>query len=370
MLSEADITGRIFGRLTVIGEAGENRHGQRLWLCHCACGSKKTFLKSSIVRGASRSCGCAKRTSNGEANYPSGKRSSEYSIWAGIKARCSNAKSPKWPDYGGRGIKVCDSWRRSYVTFLADVGRRPSPAHSLDRINNNGDYEPGNVRWATGKIQAANRRPVQKRNWREAAKHAYAVVKDFEDVVASYTGAKYVVAVESCTSALLLACAYLKVKEVELPRFTYCGVPMSVLHSGGRVTFRDEEWNGMYQLAPHPIYDSARLFTSGMYKAGTFMCVSFHWAKHLPIGRGGAILCDDRKAAEWFKRARFDGRHEKKSPKNDGGLILGWHMYFTPPQAAQGLMLMASIAEHNQPLPWGPGTTSDYGDLSKLEIFQ
>ena len=199
------------------------------------------------------------------------------------------------------------------------------------------------------------------KSWRQAAKHAYRVVKSFEDVLASYTGAKYVVTCGSCTDALLLCCEYLKVKEVEIPKFTYCSVPQSIIHAGGTVKFRDEDWLGNYKLEPYPIYDSARLLTSDMYIPGTFMALSFHWSKHLPIGSGGAILCDDKKAAEWLKRCRFDGRTEGKPPKNDKDLMVGWHTYMTPNYAAQGLMLMASMAEHNHPLP-----NDDYPDLSKF----
>lgn len=198
-----------------------------------------------------------------------------------------------------------------------------------------------------------------------AAQHAYAVVDDFETCLASYANSKYACAVESCTSALLLACAYLKVKEVTIPKFTYCGVPMSIIHAGGKVKFDNNQWVGSYQLAPYPIFDCARHFTSKMYKPGTFMCISFHWAKHLPIGRGGAILFDDHKAYDWFKRARFDGRAEGVEPAKDTGLILGWHAYMTPAQAAQGLMLMASMKEHNSPLP-----NSYYPDLSTYDIFK
>jgi len=95
------------------------------------------------------------------------------------------------------------------------------------------------------------------------------------------------------------------------------------------------------------------------------MCLSFHWSKHLPIGRGGAIICDDKAAAEWFRRMRFDGRAQGVDPKNDKGLIIGIHSYLTPDRAANGLMLMASINEHNAPLP-----NDDYPDLSLIKCFR
>jgi len=361
-----DMAGQRFGKLLVLSYAGASPHGQSLWRCACDCGQSTTVIRGSLVAGSTKSCGCSHTRVGGDARNKNGnKPAPEYGAWAAMKTRCTNPNSNRWHDYGGRGISVCDEWSEDYLAFLNHVGRKPSPAHSLDRIDNDGNYEPGNVRWATRKQQLANRREFQLRSWRTAAKHAYHVVKMFEQVLASYTGAPHVVALDSCTNALLLACEYFGVDEVEIPKFTYCSVPMSIIHAGGRVKFRDEDWLGMYRLEPYPIYDSARAFTSGMYIPGSFMCLSFHWSKHLAIGRGGAILCDDENAVEWFKRGRFDGRKEGVAPRNDKGLTLGHHFYLTPPYAAQGLMLMASMAEHNDPLP-----NDEYADLSQVEIFK
>lgn len=359
-----DITGRRYGKLVAVRRIGMNKKRYSTWECACDCGQTTTVPISSLNEGHTRSCGCLYRRAGGEAS--NGKRTPEHVAWASMKQRCLNRRSRHWPDYGGRGIAVCQAWQEDFKQFLADVGRRPSSKHSLDRYpDNDGNYEPGNVRWATAAEQQANRRKPQKRNWRNAAKRAYEIVGTFEDTLASYCGSKYAVAVESCSTALQLACMYMKVKAVEIPRFTYCSVPMSIIHAGGKVKFRDEGWLGMYQLKPYPIYDSARLLTSGMHIPGAMVCLSFHWSKHLPIGRGGAILCDDKKAVEWLKRARFDGRKEGVTPKHDKGLIIGIHAYMPPPVAAQGLMLMATIPEHNDPLP-----NSDYPDLSTMEIFK
>ena len=359
-----DLVDRRFGKLIVLAEAGRTKGRGAKWLCKCDCGNTKEVAGQLLRDGHTNSCGCLHDRVNGEA--ANGKQTPEYNAWAAMKNRCGNKKNKKYHRYGGRGIKVCEEWRNDYLAFLSHVGRRPSENHSLDRYpNRNGNYEPGNVRWATRKEQQANRDPFLHLGWREAAKHAYGIVRDFEMVLCSYTGAKHAVAVESCTAAILLACAYLKVKEVSIPKFTYCSVPMSILHAGGTVTFRDEQWLGSYQLAPYPIFDCARHFTSNMYKAGTFQCISFHWNKHLPIGRGGAILFDDSDAVEWLKRARFDGRKEGVNPKNDKGLIRGWHVYLTPPAAAQGMMLMAGMKEHNDPLP-----NDEYPDLSLQKCFQ
>lgn len=95
-------------------------------------------------------------TVHGEASR--GGKSPEYKTWVGIIKRCTDPKAKGWPNYGGRGIHICDEWRHSYAAFLADVGRKPSPRHSIDRIDNDGNYEPGNVRWATRSEQNSNQR--------------------------------------------------------------------------------------------------------------------------------------------------------------------------------------------------------------------
>ncbi len=373
-----DIAGERFGGLVAIEYLGMKKtktksHNLSYWLCKCDCGREKAITRTSLLNGRSTSCGCSTRTANGDAMR--GKVAPEYHVWQGMIKRCTNQKNRGWPNYGGRGIKVCERWRNSYPDFLADVGRRPSAKHSLDRINVNGNYEPGNVRWATAKQQIKNRRPFQPKGWRQSAKHAWAIVRDFERVIASYTGAPYAVAVDSCTNALLLAVSYHIIEKnacrtVEIPKFTYVGVPMSIRNAGAAVRFRDESWIGQYQLKPYPIYDAARHFTSGMYIPGTMMCLSFHWTKHLPIGHGGAILCDDKNTVAWLKRARYDGRTEGVSPKSDNFTHRGWHVVMSPVSAAQGLLLMAGINEHNDPLPWGEGTNSDYADLSTFEVFK
>ena len=247
----------------------------------------------------------------------------------------------------------------------------------------------------------------------------YKVVRDFESALCDYTGAKYAVTTTSCTAALMLAVAWhLKgwsekvvrpahsgdycgditrfvdtthvweyvTPRVEIPRFTYVGVPMSIVHAGGRPVFEDVSWSGGYQLKPLPVWDFARRFTSGMYNGmykpypdarpgdaphGTMMCISFHHTKILCLAaHGGAILHDNDEADEWLRRARFDGRKEGVAPKDDTFPMIGWHCYMTPATAAEGLMRLSVLPKHNDDLPWGPGTSSDYPDLSKLEIFK
>jgi len=194
--------------------------------------------------------------------------------------------------------------------------------------------------------------------------HPFKVVHDFETALCQYTGARYAVAVNSCTMALLLACAYLRVKEVTIPKRTYVSVPMSIIHAGGTVRFEDEEWVGQYQLKPYPVWDAARRFTSNMYMPHDYQCVSFHWNKILGIQQGGAILHDDWVADKWFRRARFDGITEGVAPKDDNPM-LGWHCYMSPEVAAAGLVRLHHLPKRNADMP-----NDDYPDLSQIECLR
>jgi dTDP-4-amino-4,6-dideoxygalactose transaminase len=192
----------------------------------------------------------------------------------------------------------------------------------------------------------------------------FSVIEMFEETVASYTGSPYAVAVTSCTDALFLCCKHLNVSHVTIPAKTYLSVPQSVIHSGGKVTFEDLEWKGIYQLKPYPIYDAAKRFTSGMYISGTYMCLSFHIKKLLNIGKGGMILTDNKNAVAWFKQARYEGRHEV-SYKDDDITMLGWNMYMTPQQAAHGLALMQNYPNNVPDLIEEGG----YRDLREFTVF-
>lgn len=204
--------------------------------------------------------------------------------------------------------------------------------------------------------------PIHKHN-------PYKIVQMFEEEIAHYTGAPYAVSVDSCTNALFLACKFLEVKNVTIPSQTYLSVPMSVIHAGGNVTFDTtpgtNHWKGIYQLKPYPIYDAAKRLTSDMYISGSFMCLSFHIKKQLGIGKGGMILTDDIKAVEWFKKARYEGRSEKFY-KEDSIKELGWNMYMTPQEAAQGLCMMQNYPEHVQDLSEHNG----YRDLTEFLVFK
>lgn len=194
----------------------------------------------------------------------------------------------------------------------------------------------------------------------------YKVVEEFEAAIAEWSGARYGVAVESGTAALFLSLMYSRpLGCVEIPKRTYPSVPCSVIHAGGTVKFTDEEWIGDYQLRPTNVVDGALRFRKNMYKGGLH-CLSFHVKKHLPIGRGGMILTDDRDASSWFKRARFDGRGPVPLFE-DNLTMIGWNFYLEPSQAVRGLQLFQTIQDKD--LPDLDVSEQGYPDLSKFPIY-
>jgi hypothetical protein len=154
-----DITGVRFGRLTPISVSYSP---DARWLCQCDCGNRKDIAARNLFNGRTRSCGCLhveNHTTHGYSNRP------EYACWKNLIARCTRPNLSSWAGYGGRGIRVCDEWRKSFEAFHRDMGDRPGAGFQIDRIDNDGDYEPGNCRWVTLTQQLRNKRTSRLVEW-------------------------------------------------------------------------------------------------------------------------------------------------------------------------------------------------------------
>lgn len=148
--------GKRFGRLIVVAYLGKRKCAP-IYSCLCDCGSTHVALKSNLIRGDVRSCGCLHHDVLVARNVTHKmSHTVEYRVWTGIMSRCYNPNRKSFANYGGRGISVCSQWHK-FENFIVDIGLRTGPDYSIDRIDNNGHYEPGNVRWATKKQQCRNR---------------------------------------------------------------------------------------------------------------------------------------------------------------------------------------------------------------------
>ena len=156
MRKAIDLTGEVFARLTVLERAENNSRGNIMWLCKCACGNATRASSVNLKSTGTRSCGCIKRemlqakATHGMSYHPL------YKTWCGIIKRTTNPNASNYPAYGGRGITICERWKNSFENFVADMGEKPSRELSIERINNDGNYEPSNCIWASRGEQSRN----------------------------------------------------------------------------------------------------------------------------------------------------------------------------------------------------------------------
>jgi dTDP-4-amino-4,6-dideoxygalactose transaminase len=231
-------------------------------------------------------------------------------------------------------------------------------------MTNDYKYNP----WPLGHIPENSQRPDL--NLVKAAGYKFSDPRDlidiFEDKVAKFAGSDYAVAVDCCSHGLFLCLKYLNAAGiVTIPKQTYISVPMQIMHAGCQVAFENVEWNGMYQLKPLPIFDSAVRWNKGMYSGG-FQVLSFQIKKRIPIGKGGMILTNDPVAAEWLRKARYDGRDLKIPYPDNNYETIGWHYYMTPEDAARGILLMDNTPEINDDI----ASWENYPDISTHEVFR
>ena len=201
-------------------------------------------------------------------------------------------------------------------------------------------------------------------------RQAYETVDRFEEALAEYTGAPHVVCTSSCTDAIFLCFAYIRVQRpgvvpsVQIPKHTYVGVVQAVKRAGMPYVFDDLEWVGSHALLPYAVVDSAKYFARDMYDAEldtSNICVSFGASKRLPIGRGGAILTADKDFVDWIRPRIMDGRTPGEDYMNPSFVSPGWRLNMTPEQAARGLDLLTYIDDEPS------DTWESYPDLSKAE---
>ncbi len=160
-----DLTGQVFGRLTVVEFAGHivaKTQRNASWRCRCECGGEIVTRAQWLQRGNVISCGCRQveiRSAVGDQQRTHGMfRSPEYTVWQNMKKRCLDTSYRRYPDYGGRGVTICARWLESFQNFIDDMGPRPSPKHSIERKDNAGNYEPSNCCWAARVVQDRNKR--------------------------------------------------------------------------------------------------------------------------------------------------------------------------------------------------------------------
>jgi dTDP-4-amino-4,6-dideoxygalactose transaminase len=192
-------------------------------------------------------------------------------------------------------------------------------------------------------------------------------IKDFENKIAEFFGSPYAVAVDCCTHGIELCLRHQHIGTITIPRRTYISVPFLAAKMNLFLEWTDEEWKDYYKVNENfkPIYDAAVLWKRDSYITGSFMCISFQFKKHLSLGRGGIILCDNKDDAVKLKKMTYDGRHPDIPWRDQDIDAIGYHYYMTPETAELGLSKLPKAIE-TKPVQW---TIEDWPDVSKMKIF-
>lgn len=209
------------------------------------------------------------------------------------------------------------------------------------------------------------------------ANGVHKITDTFEKAIAKYTCAPYCVCLDNASNAIFLSLVYDNVKGgiIKIPPHTYMSVPCAIIHAGAKVSWtswerKDNVLTGAYRLEGSNVIDSALRFTADMYTPKTFMCCSFTGPyKHLKLGKGGCILTDNKKAYEWFKRARFSGRNEC-SYHEDYFDRIGWNFYMNPIISTLGVLLMQQFYNFDGSKKNMPDISIPYPDLRKFSIYE
>lgn len=195
---------------------------------------------------------------------------------------------------------------------------------------------------------------------------SFEVVKEFESKIADFFGAPYAVAVDCCTHGIELCLRYKEVQKMIVPVQTYISVPLLAKKLNIELEWKEEEWQDYYYIGETNIIDAAVLWKKNSYIKNTFMCVSFQFRKHLSLGRGGVILCDNLEDYNNLKKMSYDGRVPDVPWASQNISTMGYHYYMTPETAQKGLEKLEN-AIINEPKQW---TINDWPDLRKMEIFK
>ena len=195
---------------------------------------------------------------------------------------------------------------------------------------------------------------------------SWKIVHDFESLVSNWFGAKYGIAVDSCTHGIELCLRYVGAVEIEVPKRTYLSVPMLANKMNLDLRWKDEDWREYYEIGNTGVYDAAVLWRKNSYIPNTFMCLSFQFQKHLSLGRGGMILTDDLVVKNELKKMSYDGRLPDVPWREQNIDTMGYHYYMTPETAQKGLDKFEEVKKA-EPKKW---LLEDWPDLTKMEIFK